>query len=172
MTRPATSGARKGSEKEEPREPPPTLENKNIFYVVNEPGGYVRILGGAVLLGRIEGVIKEPFYHYNSLISNYGYYVKPVHKVYKRRSGAKIVYVYYGRYWFRRMGSRLIYAGSEKPFWIPYEPPENPVDGVTLIMEGTDLLVNKEGLSKLLSVAKSVIPGLSLLYRQDSRREP
>lgn len=172
MTRPATSGAREGSEKEEPREPPPAFESENTFYLTNEPGGYIRILGGAVLLGRIESVIKEPFYHYNSLISNYGYYVKPVHKVYKKRSGTKIIYVYYGRYWFKRAGSRLIYAGSEKPVWIPYEPPENPVEGVTLIVEGRDLLINEDGFEKLVSVARSVIPELSLLYRQDSHREP
>ncbi len=162
MTRPATSGAREGGEKEEPKEPP---HDKVSLVLSSEPGGYIRIVGGAYLLGRIEYMIKEPFYRYNSLISQYGYYVKPVHKVYKNRAGSKIIYVYYGRYWFRR-GSRgrLIYAGTEKPAEVPVEPPQSPLEGVTLIVDSDDLLVSESGIDRFLSFVRRAIGGLELSY--------
>ena len=121
----------RGSEKEEPKEPP-------------SPAGScrVRILGGIVALPRLEAIIKDPFYEYNSRISHTGYMVKPVHKVYRRRSdGSKRIYVYYGRYWWRRKGKRLVYAGTRKPARVKPEPPRNPFSGLSIIVEDEDIIV-------------------------------
>jgi len=164
MTRPATSGAREGGEKEEPKEPP--LSSELAMEIVDEPGGYIRIIGGAFLLSKIESYVKEPFYRYNGQISSYGYYVKPVHKVYKYKGGSRLIYVYYGRYWFRKQGSRLIYAGTVKPRDVPVEPPRSPLEDITLILDGEDLLVNSDRFEDFYKFAKQVIPGLSLSYRR------
>jgi len=162
VTRPATSGAHSGSEKEEPKEPP--LSSRKL-YVKSEPGGYLRIVGGAFLLESIEYAIKEPYYHYNSLISKYGYYIKPIHKVYKKRSGSKLIYMYYGRYWFRKSEKgRLIYSGTEKPAEIPVEPPPSPLEGVTLIVDNEDLIISESGFDKFIYFVKKIIHELKLSY--------
>ena len=119
-----------GGEKEEPKEPPP------------QESCWIRVLGGVVALARLEAIVKEPFYEYNSRISGTGYMVKPVHKVYRRRSdGTRRIYVYYGRYWWRRRGRRLVYAGTRKPRRVRLEPPRNPLAGLSLIVEGDDIII-------------------------------
>jgi hypothetical protein len=157
MTVHATSRAYEGDEKEEPKEPPHSLLN-----VERSSGipGYVRITNGAILLTQIESYIKEPFYHYNSLISSFGYYLKPIHKVYKRKSDKTYIYVYYGRYWFRKDESgRLIYAGTEKPEMIDVIPPKNPLEGLSLIIDGKDLLVSENGVQVFVEIASKYLHG-------------
>ena len=153
MKMPATSGARRGGEKEEPNEPP----RLHGYPIVREGPDYVRIVGGRKLLEGIEVVVKEPFYRFNSLVSKYNYFIKPVHKVYKSKDGKKRVYVYYGRYWYRKdpETKKHIYSGVEKPEHIPYEPPENPLSDVTIIVEGDDLLVKASDLEKLKRVLEA-----------------
>jgi hypothetical protein len=159
MTGPATSRVRRDSEKEEPKEPP--LSSYALGFKL-EPSsglpGYVKIVGGALLLSRIESYIKEPFYHYNSLISPYGYYLKPIHKVYKRKEDRTLIYVYYGRYWFRRdERGKLIYAGTEKPEPIEVSPPKNPLEGLSLIIDGKDLLVSQQGFDTFVRIASEYL---------------
>jgi len=119
-----------GGEKEEPKEPLPHSCR-------------LRVLGGRRALPAIEDYVKAPFYDYNSVISRTGYMVKPVHMVYRTLSdGTKRVYLYYGRYWWRRSRGRLVYAGTEKPSRVKVEPPENPLAGHSIIVEGDDLIVD------------------------------
>ena len=120
-----------GGEKEEPNEPPSPNSSCSV-----------RVLGGVAALPRLEAIVKDPFYEYNSRISHTGYMVKPVHKVYRRRSdGSKRVYIYYGRYWWRRKGGRLVYAGTRKPARVKLEPPKNPLVGLSIIVEGNDIII-------------------------------
>ncbi|MCE4624329.1 MAG: hypothetical protein F7C35_00485 [Desulfurococcales archaeon] len=148
---PATSRARRGGEKEEPNEPQP--EPLPVLTIVPDVSGYVRIINGKTALETVEIRVKEPYYHYNSMISSYGYFIKPVHKVYKVKQGRRLVYVYYGRYWFRRgEKGRAVYAGSTKPSFIPFEPPSNPLEGVTIIIDGPDLLVSSTDVDKIIGV--------------------
>lgn len=63
---------------------------------------------------------REQLYHYNSLISGTGFYLKPLHIVYHTLAdGTRKKYHYYGRYWYRleRRNGRLVwrYVGREKP---------------------------------------------------------
>ena len=148
---PAPSRARGGGEKEEPNEPQP--EPFPVLTLIPDVSGYIRIVNGTRALEAVEIQVKEPYYHYNSLISKYGYFIKPVHKVYKVKRGRRLVYVYYGRYWFRRgEKGRAVYAGSAKPSFIPYQPPSNPLEGVTIIIDGPDLLISSEDVDKVIGV--------------------
>ncbi|MCE4620325.1 MAG: hypothetical protein F7C33_04800 [Desulfurococcales archaeon] len=120
----------RGGEKEEPNEPPSS-------------DCRLRIYGGARVLREILDEIKRPFYEYNSEISRTGYYLKPVHKVYKRLSdGRRRVYEYYGRYWWRKKGKRLVYSGTRKPARVPLEPPANPLEGLSIIVEDDDIILS------------------------------
>ena len=120
----------RGEEKEEPNEPPPD-------------DCKVRVIGGRIVLWRIASEVKSVFYEYNSLISRTGYYLKPVHKVYKRTSdGRRRIYEYYGRYWWRRKGKRLVYAGTEKPRRVRVDPPRHPLEGLSIIVEDDDVIIS------------------------------
>jgi hypothetical protein len=108
----------------------------------------VRILGGLKVIEEILDSVKRRVYEYNSLISQYGYYLKPVHKVYKTLSdGRKRIYEYYGRYWWRleRRRGRLvwIYVGNVKPKGLPEFPPHE-LEGLSIIREGDDVVINCE----------------------------
>lgn len=132
MRGPATSGAPgRGGEGEEPNEPP------------GRPCR-VRIVGGARILDAILDEYKEKLYEYNDSIRDRGYYLKPVHKVYKVVGGERRLYEYYGRYWWRlvktRNGRRLVYAGSSKPRGLP-DPPGFALEGLSVIRVGDDVIV-------------------------------
>jgi hypothetical protein len=118
---------------EEPIEPPYGWECR------------LRVVGGARALDPILADLKRVFYEYNRVIRGTGYYLKPVHKVYKRVGGLVRVYEYYGRYWWRltRRGGRLryVYSGTIKPRGVPVDPPSNPLEGLSLIREGGDVIV-------------------------------
>ncbi len=119
-----------GSEKEEPNEPP-SEDCKLLIY------------DGRKILYQIIDEIKKPFYKYNTLISNTGYYLKPVHKVYKTTSeGRRRIYEYYGRYWWRKVKGRLRYAGTIKPRRVPIPPPSNPLEGLSIIVEDNDIIIS------------------------------
>lgn len=119
---------------EEPIEPPGLSEDC-----------YLRVVGGARILNAILADLKKVLYEYNRLVKSSGYYLKPVHKVYKESRGLKRVYEYYGRYWWRleRRGGRVryVYSGTVKPREVSLEPPSNPLEGLVVIREGEDVIV-------------------------------
>ncbi|MEB3861022.1 MAG: hypothetical protein GSR84_02235 [Desulfurococcales archaeon] len=99
------------------------------------------VRGGASRIDEILDEVKYKIYEYNTRISDTGYYLKPVHKVYKRLSdGTLKIYEYYGRYYWRKQGNRLVYAGTEKPRSLP-EPEPTPLEGLTLIRVGDDIII-------------------------------
>ncbi|MMZ65447.1 hypothetical protein D1872_278520 [compost metagenome] len=119
----------RGGEKEEPNEPPSDCR--------------IIVYGGRRALDLLADLVKEPFYEYNSKISRTGYYLKPVHKVYKRLpDGRTRIYEYYGRYWWRKKGKKLVYAGRVKPRVIREDPPEHPLEGLSIIVEGDDVIMD------------------------------
>ncbi|MDM7274882.1 MAG: hypothetical protein P3X22_001995 [Thermoprotei archaeon] len=104
----------------------------------------VRVFDGAKVLDRVLGDLKMAIYEYNSRIKYTGFYLKPVHKVYKSPGGVRRVYEYYGRYWWRitRKGGkvRFEYVGASKPAKVE-EPPDNPLEGLVVVREGEDVIV-------------------------------
>ncbi len=135
----------RGCDKEEPKEPPAPPSSVNCKR-------RIRVVNGIRVLGFIESEIKEPFYHYNSLIAKYGYMLKPVHRVYKKKyhkdnplAPPKIlIYSYYGRYWWKRVGKKFVYAGTVKPSIIPFEPPENKLAGKSIVIDFDDIIIDCE----------------------------
>jgi len=119
----------KGNEKEEPREPP-------------RDDCLVKIYGGGKILDEIIDKIKKPIYDYNTRISGSGYYLKPVHRVYKQRLDEEaVLYEYYGRYWWKQekrgTKTKIVYVGRYKPKWLP-EPPRHPLEDLRVIREGDE----------------------------------
>ncbi len=99
----------------------------------------VRVRDGARVIDSIIDDVKKPIYEYNSIISSKGYYLKPVHRVYRHRSdGTRKIYEYYGRYFWRietRGGrKRLVYAGTRKPRGLP-DPPRTGLEGLVVLRE-------------------------------------
>ena len=131
---------------EEPIEPPPLEECR------------LRIVGGARTLDIIVADLKESFYEYNRSIGSTGYYLKPVHKVYKYVGGSRRIYEYYGRYWWRLSrtgkGPRYIYAGMVKPESVKVDPPSNPLEGLSLIREGSDIIIKCSDFEKFSNIFK------------------
>jgi len=140
---PATNRAR-GNEREEPIEPPQGEEC------------YLRVVGGSRALDSILADLKRILYEYNRVIRSTGYYLKPVHKVYKYSKGSRRVYEYYGRYWWKleKRGGRVkfIYAGLKKPARIKVSPPRNPLEGLSIIREGEDILIKCSDFEKFSSI--------------------
>ena len=71
-------------------------------------------------------------YRYNERISSTGYYLKPVHYVYKRTTTGKVVFHYYGRYWLKKLKGKTIYIGQTKPPELP-PPPRSIWESFVLI---------------------------------------
>jgi len=116
---------------EEPTEPPPCQ---------------VRIRGGVSIADKLASIAKEAVYTYNTKIRGTGYYLKPVHYVYKRTGDGRVkVYEYYGRYWWMLTRSRgrvrWRYAGTRKPLNLP-EPPRTGLEGLRIIRDGDDIIVD------------------------------
>jgi len=123
---------------EEPKEPPSCR---------------VRVLGGASAIEKVLDDIKKQVYKYNSEVSKKGYYLKPVHKVYKKLSNGRMrIYEYYGRYWWRleRRNGKLkwIYVSNIKPKGLP-EFPSHKLEGVVVIREGNDIIIDCEVFDRL-----------------------
>ena len=124
----------------------------------NEPPNpcTVRVLDGYRALEPLLDRIKRAVYKYNSVAAKYGYYLKPVHRVYKRVGDRVRVFEYYGRYWWRIEGGRkkrLVYAGSNKPAGVP-QPPRIPLLGLAIAREGDDVILDCETYARLSSVFK------------------
>ena len=106
----------------------------------------VRVVEGAEVIDRLLDSLRVVIYEYNTTINDSGYYLKPVHKVYKRRQDGSVrVYEYYGRYWWRMVrkkgGYRAKYAGKVKPRGIR-NAPELPIEGLVIVREGRDIIMD------------------------------
>ncbi|MCS7128424.1 MAG: hypothetical protein N3E36_05325 [Sulfolobales archaeon] len=84
---------------------------------------------------------KKELYSYNNVIRHYGYYLKPMHVVFKRTKSGLIKYIYYGRYWYRvkylgkRKGTsrvKWVYIGRNKPDPSLPDPPTHPLNGLVI----------------------------------------
>ncbi len=86
-------------------------------------------------------------YEYNERIRSSGYYLKPVHVVYKRVGDTRVKYLYFSRYWYRLVkkdGKLLwIYVGKEKPDPHLPDPPLSPFEGFSVIVDNNDILVDE-----------------------------
>ncbi len=109
------------------------------------PACQVRIRGGAAIAEKLSTMARRAVYEYNLAIKGTGYYLKPVHYVYKRAGGRTRVYEYYGRYWWRLdRGSgrvRWRYVGKTKPPGLP-DPPSTGLEGLRIIRDGDDIIVD------------------------------
>lgn len=108
-------------------------------------GNYVRVKDGYKLIMEIFSPYRRKIYEYNELIRESGYYLKPVHVVIKKSTSFK--YLYFGRYWYRIIKSegrklRWIYVGREKPDPNLPEPPLNPFEGLRIIVDGDDVVID------------------------------
>jgi len=74
---------------------------------------------------------KRALYEYNNEAKRFGFYLKPVHIVVKNTLRGRMVYNYYGRYWYKLAKSngkiKWIYVGVTKPIKELPEPPLNPL---------------------------------------------
>ena len=112
----------------------------------------VKVLGGRRLVEKIMDEFRRKLYSYNSSIRSTGYYLKPMHVVVRSTSSGKRTYLYFGRYWWRLkyVGKRgrtslvkWFYVGKMKPPNLP-DPPVNPLEGISLVIEGEDVVLSKE----------------------------
>lgn len=106
---------------------------------------YIRVKDGYKLIMEMFSPYRRKIYEYNESIKDSGYYLKPVHVVIKKSMNFK--YLYFGRYWYRVIrgeGRRLrwIYVGREKPDPNLPEPPLNPFEGLKIIVDGNDVVVD------------------------------
>jgi hypothetical protein len=119
----------------------------------------VRVVGGYAALEKVLVELKKAIYKYNSVVSRLGYYLKPVHKVYRRGIEGRVkVFEYYGRYWWRvargpRGRRRLIYVGTEPPAGAP-KPPKTPLLGIAIAREGDDVILDCDTYKRLSGVFK------------------
>ncbi len=124
----------------------------------------VRVKGGYGLIMSIFTPYRVRIYAYNSQIRDTGYYLKPVHMVYKKLEGRKVKYMYFGRYWYRvyraREGGRSkikwIYVGRDKPDPQLPEPPINPLEGIAVIVDGDDVLVDEKAFNALTQITQAL----------------
>ncbi|MEM0366339.1 MAG: hypothetical protein QXO93_03790 [Acidilobaceae archaeon] len=128
-------------------------------------GCRVRVISGALVLDKLLADLKRAIYDYNWRIKSTNYYLKPVHKVYKTVGGARRIYEYYGRYWWRitrEEGSvKFIYVGKIKPQNLP-EPPINPLEGLVVIRENRDVILECEAYNRF----KDIFKGLKIIVEE------
>ncbi len=110
---------------------------------MNTPLGGMELSGeaGSKALEEALEKYRRELYSYNSFIKRYGYYLKPMHIVYRRTKRGLTKYVYYGRYWYRvkyldKHGGtsrvKWVYVGREKPDPRLPDPPVHPLDGLVV----------------------------------------
>ncbi len=137
----------------------------------------LRIKEGYNLLMNIFSPYRLRIYRYNEEIKNSGYYLKPLHMVYRSIEGRKLKYVYFGRYWYRVYKSRegkktrlrWIYVGRDKPDPHLPEPPINPLEGLAAVVEGDDVLVDERTFEALVKIAEN-LASRGLIIGVDFRR--
>jgi len=116
----------------------------------------LRIVGGYRIVMELYSPYRVRIYEYNDKIKDSGYYLKPLHIVHKVVGGRKLKYLYFGRYWYRvirRRGKiRWVYVGRDKPDPHLPDPPISPFEGLGILVEGEDVLVDEktyEALSRI-----------------------
>ena len=122
----------------------------------------VMIRDGYKILMSIYSPYRERIYLYNARIRDSGYYLKPIHIVYKTINERKYKYIYFGRYWYRiiRKGSKVkwVYIGREKPDPHLPDPPLSPFEGISVIVdENNNVIVNEATFKVINELAKRVI---------------
>ncbi len=107
----------------------------------------VRVRDGLKLIGLVFDEYRRRLYEYNERIKEFNYYLKPVHEVTYSYEGIVRKYLYFGRYWYRlvksRGGLKWIYIGREKPDPHLPDPPLNPFEGIKIVVEGNDVLIDE-----------------------------
>jgi hypothetical protein len=104
----------------------------------------VRLVDGLEAFRAAVDSLLRQLYSYTESLRGTGYYLKPLHRVYKSdpETGSRVVYEYYGRYWWRlerRRGRlRWRYVGREPPPGVP-EPPRHPLEGMSVKILGSDV---------------------------------
>lgn len=129
----------------------------------------LRIYGGYRLVMELYSPYRARIYEYNSTIRESGYYLKPLHIVYKIVHGRKLKYVYFGRYWYRvykvpgegelkkeRSRIKWLYVGRDKPDPHLPDPPINPLEGIAVIVDGEDILVDERTFEALAKISVAV----------------
>ncbi|ADM26882.1 hypothetical protein Igag_0029 [Ignisphaera aggregans DSM 17230] len=111
-------------------------------------------------------IYKQNLYEYNNIVKKYGYYLKPIHIVTKRRGLNTKTYVYYGRYWYKLYsnGSRIkwIYIGLTKPLKELPDPPINPLTFITISLDQdlrTCICIDEKHRNVLRTLISSTING-------------
>ena len=109
---------------------------------------HLRIKDGYKVIMDLFTPYRRRIYEYNSLIRETGYYLKPIHIVVKKMNDTRNKYIYFGRYWYRVARSsngklRWVYIGREKPDPQLPEPPLNPFEGLKIIVDGNDIIVDE-----------------------------
>ncbi|HDN01792.1 MAG: hypothetical protein DRO10_02205 [Thermoprotei archaeon] len=128
----------------------------------------VKISGGYDLVMELFSPYRLRIYDYNTQIRDSGYYLKPLHLVYKRFGDRKVKYVYFGRYWYRiykvpadeegrRSRLKWIYVGREKPDPALPDPPLNPLEGLAIIVEGKDIFVDENTFEALVKISMAIL---------------
>ncbi len=84
-------------------------------------------------------IYKQNLYEYNNIVKKYGYYLKPIHIVTKKKGLNNKTYIYYGRYWYKlhSNGSKIrwTYIGLTKPLRELPDPPINPLTFITISLD-------------------------------------
>ncbi len=121
----------------------------------------IRVKNGYRLLMNLYSDYRVKIYEYNSKIKETGYYLKPIHIVHKSLGNKKIKYLYFGRYWYKvvkkNKGFRWIYVGREKPDPMLPDPPIIPFEGIGVVVDGEDIMLDEKGYRVLNEVAKIVM---------------
>jgi len=125
----------------------------------------VRVIGGRKVLRKIMEDFLRELYKYNSIVKEYGYYLKPYHVVtYKSSSGIK-KYYYYGRYWYKikyagKKGKTSLikweYVGRTKPLEKLPDPPKHPLENTVFLVENEDVLLRDEDYLRLKKYFRSL----------------
>jgi len=124
----------------------------------------LRIEGGYDLLMKIFSPYRKRIYRYNEKIRESGYYLKPIHIVYRLIGKGRLKYIYFGRYWYRiyrsregkRNKLRWIYVGRDKPDPHLPEPPINPLEGLAVIVKNDDVLIDEKTFEALIKIAENL----------------
>jgi len=124
----------------------------------------IRLREGYSLLMNIFSPYRSRIYKYNEVIKDSGYYLKPLHIVYRTINKYRVKYLYFGRYWYRVYKSkgknkskiRWIYIGRDKPDPHLPDPPINPFEGIAVIADSEDILVDEKTLNVLSRIAEDL----------------
>ncbi len=116
-----------------------------------------RIIGARKYFEGLVEQYKLSIYRYNESIKNTGYYLKPVHMVYRKdQEGRTRIYYYVAKYWWhvsyvgrRGKTSRVkwIYVGSRMPYHpdlMVNPPPPSPLEGIAYSLDGEDVIMTEK----------------------------